>query len=84
MITLKHRSTWATPIGPATWRITKICPVTKQEYSVEVDELSYEQWQGGALIQQVMPQLDNDQREFLISGLTPPEYEALYSADPEA
>ena len=34
-------------------------------------------WKSGRLIQEVMPGLTDDQREFLLTGATPEEWEAL-------
>jgi hypothetical protein len=38
-------------------------------------------WKNGALIQDVMRDLDEDQREFLISGMMPGEFEALFGEE---
>ncbi len=40
-----------------------------------------EAWRQGVLIQHVMPQLSAAEREFLISGVTPEEWEALFGDD---
>lgn len=42
-----------------------------------------EAWQNGAYIQNVMPQLNADQREFMISGLLPEEFDAATLPDDE-
>ena len=34
-------------------------------------------WQSGALIQEAMPELTADQREFLMTGMTPDEWDDL-------
>ena len=38
-------------------------------------------WLAGKLLQDVMPDLDADQREFLISGFMPSEFEALFGEE---
>jgi len=43
----------------------------------DVTEEQYNAWKCGALIQNVMPHLSDDDREFLISGATPEEWEAF-------
>ena len=43
----------------------------------DVTEEQYNAWQDGALIQNVMPHLSDDDREFLISGATAEEWEAF-------
>lgn len=43
----------------------------------------YNRWQDGELIQNVMPELSDDQREFLISGLMPGEFEIIFGEEPD-
>ena len=43
----------------------------------DVTEEQYNAWVSGALIQNVMPHLSDDEREFLISGATAEEWEAF-------
>lgn len=43
----------------------------------DVTEEQYNAWVSGALIQNVMPHLSFDEREFLISGTTAEEWEAF-------
>lgn len=50
--------------------------VNVMDLPVTQEQLDF--WVDGALIQDVMPDLDEDQREFLISGLMPGEFEALF------
>ena len=49
-------------------------PVTKQQV---------EAWQGGELIQNAMPDLSIEMREFIVSGITPWEWEELYGEEDE-
>ena len=37
-------------------------------------------WVNGELIQNAMPQLDREQREFLISGITPEEWKKAFGS----
>lgn len=60
----------------------------KSPFSGKVNEMNlpitYEQivkWEKGALIQNVMPHLTPDQREFLISGITPQEWEDTFGEE---
>lgn len=46
-----------------------------------VTQEQLDSWANGALIQDVMPDLDEDQREFLISGMMPGEFEALFGEE---
>lgn len=38
-------------------------------------------WQGGELIQRVFPHLSPDEREFLMTGVTPAEWEAAFGPE---
>lgn len=44
-------------------------PVTKQQI---------ERWRAGVLIQNAMPDLTPDQREFIMTGITPEEWNATF------
>ena len=58
---------------------SKRCSVTNKIYSVTVDPTKYYEWSvQKKLIQDVFPLMSIDDREFLISGFTPQEYENLY------
>jgi hypothetical protein len=56
-----------------------ICKVTGQPYVVEVPTQQYKAWQYGDLIQQAMPQLDDNQREFMMTGITPAEWDQMWA-----
>ena len=60
--------------------ITKVSMLSNIKRSLELDVTVEEinAWRSGMLIQDAMPELDSDQREFLISGLTPDEYIELF------
>jgi len=60
---------------------SKICVVTNEEYSVDVNAIDVQDWREGRLIQNAMPNLSLEQREFLISGLTPSEFKEMYKFD---
>ena len=57
--------------------------VTKRVNVMElpVTQEQLDAWIGGSLIQDVMPDLDADQREFLISGMMPGEFEAMFGEE---
>jgi hypothetical protein len=46
-----------------------------------INQEQIDAWISGALIQDVMRDLDEDQREFLISGMMPSEFEALFGEE---
>tara|TARA_B100000780_G_C20988109_1_gene395067 strand:+ start:124 stop:300 length:177 start_codon:yes stop_codon:yes gene_type:complete len=45
--------------------------------TVDCDVIEYALWQRGMLIQDAMPDVTVDEREFLISGIYPGEWEEL-------
>ena len=56
--------------------------VRELEVDATLDQI--EAWQNGGLIQNVMPQLSIDEREFLISGMLPEEWDAyIEEGEPE-
>jgi|TARA_R110000824_G_scaffold348713_1_gene535436 uncharacterized protein (DUF779 family) len=50
---------------------------TLNEMNIEVSEKQITLWQEGALIQDVMPDLSADEREFLMTGITPSEWHEM-------
>ena len=56
-------------------RIYKLCSITGKEYSVKVDHAAYVRWtKREAPVQEIFPDLSAEEREFLVSGLTPAEW----------
>lgn len=65
--------------------ITRKSPVTGKMHSREVD-VTHEQlaqWNAGSLIQDVMPHLSPEEREFIISGCTPEDFNELFPEEGE-
>ena len=64
-------------------RISQISPVTgnmnTMDLPISLAQLS--EWKNGGLIQNVMPHLDPDEREFLISGCAPGDWDLMFSAE---
>jgi hypothetical protein len=55
--------------------LSKTCSVTHEEYSIIVSFPKYVMWKEKKnLVQDVFPELNADEREFLISGWTPAEW----------
>lgn len=52
-----------------------------RELNLDVNPEQIARWQKGELIQNAMPQLSVDEREFLISGLLPEEWEKLMAEE---
>ena len=53
------------------------CQVTGDLFIIRVDAQALIEWKEGKLIQEAMPQLSKDEREILMTGYTPAEWEAL-------
>jgi hypothetical protein len=63
--------------------ITKVSGLTGNTHTMDIDVTmaQLEAWQGGELIQQVMPNLSADDREFLMTGSTPQEWDDVFGGD---
>ena len=60
--------------------ITKKSKLSGKEHTMDLDitQDQIAQWLNGELIQVAMPNLTNDEREFLISGSTPEEWDEIF------
>lgn len=54
------------------------CLVTRKPYSVTVPAKGLFQYRQGAYIQEAFPDLSSEDREFLISGISPEGWKILY------
>ena len=66
--------------------ITMTHPVTGKDNDMELDVTNeqLQAWRTGTLIQDAMPKLTADEREFLITGLLPGEFERMFAkGEPE-
>jgi hypothetical protein len=52
-------------------------------FDLDVTEAEILAWQAGELIQNAMPRLDADEREFLKTGITAEEWEAIFGPEEE-
>lgn len=60
--------------------ITKTSPFSGNTNSMEI-EVTQEQlssWESGVLIQNAMPNLSADEREFIMTGITPAEWDSAF------
>lgn len=46
-----------------------------------ITQLQYDLWKNGMLIQEVMPEIGVEQREFLITGMTPEEQMSFFNRE---
>lgn len=59
---------------------TRVSPVTGKENDrvIELDWGDYVKWQQGHLIQEVLPYVSADDREFLMTGILPEEWAEMF------
>jgi hypothetical protein len=64
-------------------QITKRSLASGKEHTREIDctEPQLAAWRGGVPIQRAMPHLSADDREFLMTGTTPEEWDAAFGSD---
>lgn len=53
----------------------------EHEWDIPVTQEQVDDWMGGTLIQNAMPNLTADQREFLMTGITPEEWEEAFGGE---
>ena len=61
--------------------ITKFSPHSMRDNTREIDvsQSQLDRWKAGELIQNVMPSISADDREFLMTGITPEEWDEHFS-----
>ena len=66
-------------------KITRRSPLTGQINTMDlpITEEQYNEWQSGIFIQDAMPHLTADEREFLISGCTKEDWDKLFPNEKE-
>ena len=63
--------------------ISKICTVKEKLYEITVPVKKIQEWQSGAYIQNVFPNLTPGERDFIKLGITPDEWDMIFSKDDE-
>lgn len=51
--------------------INRTCPYCQKAQTLRVSASGYNQWKSGKLIQRALPELSNDEREILLTGICP-------------
>ncbi len=51
----------------------------EHEMEIDITEQQLQKWKDGMMIQYAMPALTADEREFLMTGITPDEWDNLFS-----
>jgi hypothetical protein len=61
-------------------KITQKSPLTGKTNTLDipVTQAQLDRWQGGELIQNAMPNLTADEREFIMTGITAEEWKGLF------
>ncbi len=64
--------------------ITRVSPFSGAENTMDipVTQAQLDAWNQGQLIQNAMPNISADHREFIMTGITPSEWEAMFG-DPQ-
>ena len=67
-------------------QITRTSPFTGKINTREIDvtEDQLEAWYNGQLIQEAMPHLSADDREFIKTGITPEEWDKMFDESPKS
>lgn len=65
-------------------QITRKCPFTGTTHTQEipVNELQLTLWREGLVAQRAFPKLTADQREFIMTGITPEEWDKTFNPNP--
>ena len=66
-------------------KITRTSPVSgvTRTLDIPVTQAQLDSWNSGALIQNAMPNLSADDREFIMTGIAPEEWEAMFVGSEE-
>ena len=59
-------------------RVSNISGI-EHEMEINITEQQLQKWKDGMMIQYAMPALTADEREFLMTGIIPEEWDSLFS-----
>ena len=61
-------------------KITRTSPLTGTDNTrdIPVTSAQLDSWKAGEIIQNAMPDVSSDDREFLMTGITPEEWENMF------
>ena len=64
-------------------KITRVSPFSNKKTTLELDVTARQiaSWERGELIQDAMPNLTPDEREFIKTGVTPDEWDDIFGVD---
>ena len=64
--------------------ITRVCPITSRVNTLRVEGATPEgiaAWKNGALIQDALPEVSPENREFIMTGITPSMWDHLFGEE---
>ena len=63
--------------------VSRVSPFTGKETTMQIsmEPLDYADWRNGKLIQEALPYITPDEREFLMTGILPDEWDTLFAED---
>ena len=75
------RRSWVVEFGstPGHLKVVGTCSISGEEHAIEVPTEGFTRWQSGTLIQVALPNLSPDDREFLMSGITPAAWDQIFN-----
>ena len=64
-------------------KITRTSPFTGETHTLDIDvtQSQIDAWYGGELIQNAMPNLSADEREFIKSGIPSHEWDSMFGEE---
>ena len=48
---------------------------------IDITQAQLDAWVDGSMLQDVMPDISADEREFIMTGITPDEWDAMFGED---
>jgi hypothetical protein len=63
--------------------VTRVSPFSGKSHTMEIDidPRGFSRWKAGEMIQVAMPELTADEREFLMTGITPEEWAETFGEE---
>lgn len=63
--------------------ITRTSPVSGKTATMEIDvtQSQLDSWESGQIIQNAMPNLTPDEREFILTGITSEEWDSMFGEE---
>lgn len=71
--------------SPDILRVGRVSPMTNvlTTHDLPITDDQWQRFMSGALVQDALPDLTSEQREFVLTGYTPEDWEQIFPPDPE-